>query len=58
MYDAFAYALAFRLAEKYSPPELEATMYQKAQVSFRDAQNAVRERGDVRIVPTSSRRRR
>jgi hypothetical protein len=51
MYDAFAYALAFRLAEKYSPPELEAT-------SFRDAQNAVRERGDVRIVPTSSRRRR
>ena len=58
MYDAFAAELAFRLAEKYSPPELEASLYQKAQVKFRDAQNAVRERGDVRIVPVSGSRRR
>ena len=58
MYDAFAYGLAFRLAEKFAPPEIEASMYQKAQIAFRDAQNAVRERGDVRIVPGSGRRRR
>jgi hypothetical protein len=58
MYDAFAAELAFRLAEKYSPPELESALYQKAQVKFRDAQNAVRERGDVRIIPTASRRTR
>ena len=58
MYDAFAYAIAFRLAEKYAPPELESTLYQKAEIAFRDAQNAVRERGDVRIVPESGSRRR
>lgn len=58
MHDAFAAELAFRLAEKYSPPELESALYQKAQVKFRDAQNAVRERGDVRIVPRSGARRR
>jgi len=58
MYDAFAYGLAFRLAEKFSPPELEQALYAKAQNAFRDAQNAVRERGDVRIVPTSGHRRR
>lgn len=58
MYDAFAYGLAFRLAEKYAPPKLEASLYGKAQNAFRDAQNAVRERGDVRIVPTSASRRR
>jgi len=58
MYDAFAYGLAFRLAEKFAPPELEQALYGKAQISFNDAQNAVRERGDVRIVPTSSHRRR
>ena len=58
MYDAFAYAMAFRLAEKFSPPELESALYSKAEVTFRDAQNAVRERGDVRIVPESGSRRR
>jgi hypothetical protein len=58
MYDAFAYGLAFRLAEKFALPELEQTLYGKAQNAFRDAQNYVRERGDVRIVPTSGRRRR
>jgi hypothetical protein len=58
MYDAFAYGLAFRLAEKFAPPELESALYQKAQNSFRTAQNAVRERGDVRIVPASGSRRR
>ena len=58
MYDAFAYAIAFRLAEKFSPPELEQALYAKADNAFREAQNAVRERGDVRIVPTSGRRRR
>jgi len=58
MYDAFAYGLAFRLAEKYAPPELEQALYGKAQNAFMDAQNAVRERGDVRIVPTSGHRRR
>jgi hypothetical protein len=45
MYDAFVAELAFRMAEKYSPPELEMALYQKAQAKFRDAQNAVRERG-------------
>ena len=58
MYDAFAYGMAFRLAEKFSPPELEQALYAKSENAFRDAQNAVRERGDVRIVPASSRRRR
>jgi len=58
MQDAFAAELAFRIAEKYSPPELEGTLYQKAQLKFRDAQNAVRERGDVRLVPGSGQRRR
>jgi hypothetical protein len=58
MYDAFAYGLAFRLAEKYADPSLEAALYGKAQNAFADAQNAVRERGDVRIVPTSASRRR
>jgi hypothetical protein len=56
--DAFAYGLAFRLAEKFSPPELEAALYQKAEIAFKEAQDAVRERGDVRIVPDSSHRRR
>ena len=58
MYDAFAYGLAFRLAEKFAPPELEQALYAKAMNSFKDAQNAVRERGDVRIVPVSGHRRR
>ena len=58
MYDAFAYGLAFRLAEKFSPPELEQALYAKANNAFNDAQNAVRERGDVRIVPVSGRRHR
>jgi hypothetical protein len=58
MYDAFAYGLAFRLCEKFSPVELEETMFQKAQKAFNSAQNAVRERGDVRIVPSSNSRRR
>ena len=58
MYDAFCYGLAFRLAEKYSPPELEAALFAKAQNSFRAAQNAVRERGPVRIVAESGFRRR
>lgn len=56
MYDAFAYGLAFRLAEKFSPPDLEMALYGKAENAFREAQNAVRERGDVRIVPGSGRR--
>lgn len=58
MYDAFAYGLAFRLAEKFSPPELEQALFAKAENAFVDAQNAVRERGDVRIVPGSGQRRR
>jgi hypothetical protein len=58
MYDAFAYGLSFRLAEKFGPPELESAMFQKAEAAFRSAQNAVRERGDVAIVPGSSTRRR
>lgn len=58
MYDAFAYGLAARLAEKYAPVELEEKLWIKAERSLRDAQNAVRERGDVRIVPTSNSRRR
>jgi hypothetical protein len=58
MYDAFAYGLAFRLAEKFSPPELEQALYAKAGNAFKDGTNAVRERGDVRIVPVSGQRRR
>jgi hypothetical protein len=58
MYDAFAYGLAFRLAEKFSPPELEQALYAKAANAFKDGTNAVRERGDVRIVPVSGQRRR
>lgn len=58
MYDAFAAGLAARLAEKYAPPELEEKLFLKAERSFRDAQNAVRERGDVTIVPSSNSRRR
>lgn len=58
MYDAFAYGLSFRLAEKFSVPDLEAALYQKSENAFRSGSNAARERGDVRIVPSSSRRRR
>lgn len=58
MYDAFAYGLSFRLAEKFAPPELEASLYTKAENAFRTGSNASRERGDVRIVPTSGSRRR
>ncbi len=58
MHDAFAYGLAFRLAEKYAIPDLEAALYQKAENAFRTGSNAVRERGDVRLVPTSGSRRR
>lgn len=58
MYDAFASGLAARLAEKYAPPELEDRLIAKAVVGLRKAQNAVRERGDVRIVPQSGSRRR
>ena len=58
MYDAFAYGLAFRLAEKFAPPELESALFAKSQNAFISAQNAVRERGDVRLVPGSARRNR
>jgi len=58
MYDAFAYGLAFRLAEKFSPPELEQSLYAKAENAFKTGSNASRERGDVRIVPGSGSRRR
>lgn len=58
MYDAFAYGLAARLAEKYAPPELEEKLWIKAGQAFRKGTNAVRERGSVRIVPTSASRRR
>lgn len=58
MYDAFAYALAFRLAEKYAPPELEQALYGKAENAFKTGTNSVRERGDVRIVPESGAGRR
>lgn len=58
MYDAFAYGLAFRLAEKYSPPELEAALFVKSENAFKTGSNASRERGDVRIVPASGSRRR
>lgn len=58
MYDAFAYGLAARMGEKYAPPELEEKLWIKAGMALRKAQNYVRERGDVRIVPTSASRRR
>jgi hypothetical protein len=58
MYDAFAYGLAARLAEKYGPPEVEEKLFIKAAQALRTAENAVRERGSVRIVPESSSRRR
>ena len=58
MYDAFCYGLAFRMAEKFSPPELEASLYVKANNSFKEGSDAARERGDVRIVPGSNFRRR
>jgi len=58
MHDAFAYGLAFRLAEKFAPPDLEAALYQKSEMAFRAGTNASRERGDVRIVPTSGSSRR
>lgn len=58
MYDAFAAGLAARLAEKYAPIELEEKLFLKAGAAFFKGQNAVRERGDVRIVPDSSSRRR
>ncbi len=57
MYEAFASGLASRLAEKYGPTELEEKLFLKAQAAFRRGQNASRERGDITIVPTSSRRR-
>jgi hypothetical protein len=55
MHDAFAAGLAARLAEKYAPPELEEKLWIKAERSLREANNYVRERGDVRIVPVSGR---
>jgi hypothetical protein len=58
MFDAFAYGLAFRLAEKYSPPDLEAALFAKAGNAFKKGTNAVRERGDVRIIPASGHSRR
>ena len=58
MYDAFAYGLAFRIAEKFSPPELEASLFVKANNAFNTGSNAAREKGDVRIVPASANRRR
>lgn len=58
MYDAFAYGLAERLCEKYGPPEIEQKLYIKSENAFRTGTNASRERGDVRIVPTSGRARR
>jgi len=58
MQDAFVYGLAFRMAEKYSPPELEQALYGKAMNAFRRGTNATRERGDVRIIPESGSRRR
>lgn len=58
MYEAFAAGLAAKLAEKYAPPELEQGLVLKAAGAFRDGMNAARERGDVRIVPTGSYRRR
>ena len=58
MYDAFAAGLAARLAEKYAPPELEEKLWMKGAQAFKNAQNAVRERGDVRIVPVSGSARR
>ena len=58
MYDAFAYGLAFRIAEKFAPPELEQALYGKAENAFITGSNAARERGDVRIVPASGSKRR
>jgi len=58
MTDAFAAGLAFRLAEKYAPPELEQALFAKAGMAFTKGTNAARERGSVRIVPESGFRRR
>lgn len=57
LYDAFAYGLAARLAEKYAPPELEEKLWVKAERSFKTGSAASREYGDVRIIPGSGRRR-
>ena len=57
LYDAFAYGLSARLAEKYAPPELEEKLWIKARQSFKKGSAASREYGDVRIVPGSGRRR-
>jgi hypothetical protein len=58
MLESFASGLAFKLAEKFAPPELEQALYGKAENAFRNGTNAVRERGAVRIVPESGFRRR
>lgn len=55
--DAFVYGLASRLCEKYGPPEIEEKLFMKAEASLKDGSNAVRERGDVAIIPSSGRRR-
>lgn len=54
--DAFVYGLACRLCEKYGPPEIEEKLFMKAEQALRDGSNAVRERGDVAIIPSSRRR--
>ena len=58
MYEAFAAGLAARLCEKYGNPADEQKLWGKAEIAFKKGSNAARERGDVRIVPTSSYRRR
>ncbi len=58
MTEAFAAGLASKLAAKFAPPELEQALYGKAQIAFKKGTDAVRERGDVRIVPESGFRRR
>lgn len=58
MREAFVAGLAARMAEKYGPPELENGMFMKAEAMLKLAEEATRERGDIRIVPGSNRRAR
>lgn len=57
MREAFAAGLAARLAEKYSPPELEKDLIIKAVHALRKGRNASREMVEVRMTPGQGRGR-
>lgn len=58
MQEAFVAGLAARVCEKFGPPELENGLFVKAEAALKTAQEAMRERGDIRIIPGSNRRAR